>query len=291
MRLPAILLASLVLFFSAGCAGISFKSRLTGFDAPVKPQEQVVLKAKVKGPGIFIRPNLPYRKVEFYDGDRLLGTAVTNWEGVASLLCAFDEEGFHRISLSYPGDRARGKPGSFLWIEVAPKDKPFLIVDIDNTICAGNFLDEVFLRVDRLSPLPGAAETLTRLSSRYGIIYLTARDDGLINDTRAWLDKNGFPHGLILCRDFGLTTLSSSRFKSGVLKDLNRRFSNVVAGIGDREGDGKAFRRNGLLAILFHKNDKDMKDVWFIKDWKEVAALLETLGTRPPATGASHSTE
>jgi hypothetical protein len=292
IRTCASLLACLLAVLLIGCAGISPHSTITGFDAAAKPGEEIALKAKVKAPGVLFLLNFPWRKVEFYDGDRLLGSATTNvTDGIATVKCAFTEEGYHRITASFAGDHARGKAGAFMWVLVAPQDKPFLVVDIDNTICKSNILADLFVSISHRRPLPGAAETLQRLSNEYGIIYLTARDEALITSTRKWLDKNGFPHGLILARDLNLANLSSSRFKTAVLKDLGSRFTNVCAGVGDRKGDGRAFLRNGLAAILFHENEKDMKGVWFIKDWKEVAEVLGKLSASRNSKPTNHSTE
>lgn len=276
-----------------GCMDVSLHTRVTGFDAPAKPGETVTLMSKYEGPGVFIlRPDIPWRTIEFYEGDRLLGKAGTNLDGMARLKCSFTEEGFHKITLCFAGDHARGIERASMWVLVAKEDTPFVVIDIDNTICESNILANLFVRLENHRPIKGAAEALSGLSSRYSIIYLTARDESAVNLTREWLEKNGFPRGIILARDLDLLAPSSSRFKSAALKDLNQRFTRVCAGIGNREGDGRAFQRNGLLAILFHENEKHMTGVKFIKDWKEVDEALNALATSPGAPGeAYHSKE
>lgn len=292
IRISVLFILALLVLLPIGCAGISLHSQVTGFDTPAKPEESIVLRAKVKAPGVFLLPNFPWRTVEFYEGERLLGTAVTDLDGMASLPCSFSEEGFHRVTVGFAGDHERGVTKAFLWVLVARQDQPFLVVDIDNTICESTILEDIFTNVSRRRPVEGAAETLEKLSARYEIIYLTARDESMITKTREWLEKNGFPKGIILARDLDILTLSSTRYKSGVLRDLNRRFTNVCAGIGNRESDGKAFRRNGLLAILFHENERDMREVYFIKDWKEVTAALGNIEGKPgQGAAADHSTE
>lgn len=268
----AVLCAALL----TGCAAIALRPELIGCDAPAAAGRPVTIRAKLQGPGALVfKPDLHGRAVEFYDGDRLLGSALTGRDGIASLECAFDEAGYHRVSVSRPG--AENTAPTALRVYAQGNGRPFLVIDIDNTLCRTRLLGAMFLNASHRVPARGAAETLRALSDRYEFIYLTGRDDSEINVTRRWLRDRGFPHGLILARDLKLATLSSERFKTAALAELLRLSFRIRAGIGNRDEDARALMANGIPAILFHSRERELKRTFFVKKWTEVAAALDGL--------------
>ena len=84
-----------------------------------------------------------------------------------------------------------------------------LVVDLDGTVCISSGLDVARKAPEDIEASPGAAAAVTELARHYQIVYLSARDDALINRSRRWLDLKHFPHGPLLVRDLHLGNLSA----------------------------------------------------------------------------------
>ena len=117
---------------------------------------------------------------------------------------------------------------------------------------------------------------LDELARDYEILYLSARDDSLLARSRAWLDHHQFPRGALLTRDLHLGNLSAESFKTRRLRELQRRFQ-LVAGVGDRNEDARAYLEAGLYAIMIGDEDDVPERASKVVRWSEVGRLL-----RPP---------
>ena len=154
-----------------------------------------------------------------------------------------------------------------------------LICDIDETITEGGY-QLLFSRKD-LVPFPGSSQVLDQLSERYEIVFLTARDETFLNETRDWLDLHHFPPAPVVGRDWSLSNLTQTGdFKSAVLKEWKSRFPRIEWGIGNSEGDCQAYREAGIPHLSLGKptcirgNGVECRAV---RDWTEVAAVLRRL--------------
>jgi hypothetical protein len=128
-------------------------------------------------------------------------------------------------------------------------------------------------------PLPGAREALVSLSSRFEILYLTARDHVFRTKTRAWLRENRFPEAPIyLRRGTRFWTCRSGRHKRGRLGELRPAFPRIAAGVGDARSDLTAYASHGIPAIqIGPKALRGLPEgaVW-ARDWAEIEKRLAT---------------
>ncbi|MCI0652219.1 MAG: hypothetical protein L0Z55_10090 [Planctomycetes bacterium] len=257
--------------------------KVTVFDQISRPGERVAVTAKIEvdGPGPFKRDKEALA-VEFAAAGATLGTATTADEGIAALeIDAPANKGITWLRVT-PVDRgsyrlAEQPDGGALF--VVGTETPIIVCDIDGTITAGDEWDwDTLVRSEGPAALPGAADVLTLLARSNAIVFLTARDDGLLNRTRAWLDIKGFPRSPVLCRDWRLGSLSKTgEFKTRILTSLMERFPNLRWGIGNTAGDCQAYRAIGLPHVTLTESHCEGGAVRCepVKDWTALGAFLE----------------
>lgn len=249
--------------------------RLQGYDVPALPGGAVRLRAKLEldGPGLW-NPDIHGRAIRFTAGGEAVGTAETGGDGIAAIdWKAPATPGIHPIRLALADPRGvkivTARPGILL--QVLPPDARIIVCDIDGTISEGE-LGDLF---GRAGPLPYAQAMLRELARDYRIVYLTARDDALMARTHAWLRHHGFPEGAVLFRDLRLTTLSSERYKSRVLRSLKKKWKRIVWGIGNTAGDAAAYTENGIRAIIVGaERDEEEGGTTYVRDWRGVARKI-----------------
>jgi hypothetical protein len=103
--------------------------------------------------------------------------------------------GRHRVRLVVRGDRS----WTDLFIDVVPRDTPIFVSDVDGTLTSSENIEYAALLVGVLPGThPGAPEALRALTAKgYRAMYLTARPEPLVGRTREFLEKHGFPPGII----------------------------------------------------------------------------------------------
>jgi hypothetical protein len=103
--------------------------------------------------------------------------------------------GRHRIRMVVAGDGSK----TDLFIDVIPPKTPVFVSDVDGTLTSSETVEFVKLLTDDLpNTHPAAAESLRILAAKgYRPIYVTARPEWLTQRTRDFLDKHGFPPGII----------------------------------------------------------------------------------------------
>ena len=155
---------------------------------------------------------------------------------------------------------------------------PILVCDIDDTVTAGGGWRLVYSTGTSIRPLPGAPQVLERLALQFRVVFLTARDDAHLNDTRDWLARQGFPSAPVVCRDWEIGNLSQAgEFKTKVLEDLSRRFKNIVWGIGNSEGDCQAYRASGIPHLTLdvsHCPRDNSISCRAVRDWTEIGTIF-----------------
>lgn len=224
--------------------------------------------------------------VTFYRNGKILGRAVSDKKGVASIKWRPPEEtGVYIIKAElYFGENGRGEKiyrYSKLIVSVQTEDTPMIIVDLDKTLVKSSFFRVV---MDSAKPMPYAAEAMEKIAQKYSVVYLTHRFSGMTTMSKSWLERYGFPAGPLLTNKSG--QLSSGDYKYGRLRNLKKKFKNIRIGVGDKDSDIESYRMVGMKAYWIVKcKDKakslrklarkiskfdDDDGVQVVVSWKEV---------------------
>lgn len=126
---------------------------------------------------------------------------------------------------------------------------------------------------DRLPPMPGAMEVLTRLSHTYNLAIVTSRMHSLLAPTMKWLDLH-YPKLFesVLLGNYGVKGLSQT--KSEMCQQLGAKVL-----IDDSMHYAKECVDVGVQALLFgdypwNQADELPEGVTRVKDWAEVERIL-----------------
>lgn len=250
------------------------RAKLQGYDGITLPGEEVILKAKLEKDDFFHR-DLEDQKILFRRGQEVLGTAITGEQGIGRIAYRPEKEGTYRITVAldprspYQGDEAE------IFLQVIPKDRKILICDVDHTVADISSLKFLITPNEEVEPLTGAPEALDRLSQTYQILYLTARDDAFMRKTKAWMEEKDLPRAPIFFWDYlGSVSQSHTRFKKEQIASFKEKWPNVAVGVGDREGDAKAYLENGLAAYILGDEDDLPEGAIRSASWQEILSDL-----------------
>ena len=176
-----------------------------------------------------------------------LGTARTDRDGRFALALAGDARlpaGMRELRLSVTGDRT----GAAFVALVAARGSALVVSDVDGTLTASENAYLTALVVGgAVAVQPDAAATLRSLAARgYTVVYVSARGDRFTEDTRDWLEANGFPRGPLRLPG-AIVTLPGEdtiELKTAALASLAA--FEVEAGFGNRASDVSAYLAAGL---------------------------------------------
>lgn len=165
-------------------------------------------------------------------------------------------------------------------VYVLDRARPVVVTDIDRTLANANSFQFLISPLTAVRPFPAAVEAMQELSKRYAIVYLTARDEGLLIKTRRWLAHFGFPRGPVFCRRFAIGNLSAEKFKRELLRSLRPKLPVIAAGIGDREEDARAYAANGIRPVLFRVKGRrsGVEGTVVVRSWKEIPSIIAQTG-------------
>jgi hypothetical protein len=264
-------------------------SMLLTNDLLVEPGKDVTLEANLRS-GIRIS-GIEGKRVQFVLDDALLGEAKTDKHGAATLVWkvpAKPADYVVRVRI-HPDDQPKPpiSPAD-LFVAARAADAPMLAVDLDKTVVESGF---GHVLAGRALPMPDAADVLTVMAKTHTIIYLTQRPDFLGPESKQWLVDHKFPRGPMLTTTLSTLFIGSGVYKSGRLEEIRRTFKNVVAGVGDKFSDAKAYADNGVRAILilrvkwsedepeyFEKLARQLDDlpeaVQVVTNWTEISSFL-----------------
>ena len=161
--------------------------------------------------------------------------------------------------------------GAYFVGYVAPKGTKVVVTDVDGTISwsENSIIKQVLSRDHDIKTRPNAPKALSSLP--YPIVYTTARGDAFIGITRKWLERHGFPRGLLrLSRGlFAKPGESAIAYKTKTLKALT---IPIAAGIGNRKSDITAYTAIGLVGkqIFIHLPEFEKEVKKLIADGKAV---------------------
>jgi phosphatidate phosphatase PAH1 len=179
---------------------------------------------------------------------------------------------------------ARGDAtGSYFVAYVAGKDESVIVTDIDGTISwsENSIIKTVVSRDHDIKHRPGAPEALSQLNRP--IVYTTARGDVFLDVTRKWLERHGFPRGLLRLSHgaFAKPGSSAIKYKTSTLKAFT---VPIAFGIGNRKSDITAYTNIGLAAkqIFIHlpeyakevKKDLDGGNAMGFDDYSKLPTLV-----------------
>ena len=232
--------------------------KITVYDQVARPGEEVEVGAKFEsdGPG-FLNPDRKGLAASMSllrtDGTTTSVEGVTDNDGVLhATLRAPNEPGRYLLQAA-PNDRVRYLSRSVsipAQLFVLEPTKPILVCDIDGTITVGGDW-KTLVPGGGPQPQPGAASELNALTQSYTVLLLTARDDALLNRTRAWLQRHRFPSAPVVGRDWNLFNLArAASFKAAILENWQKRFGNIAWGIGNSSGDRTAYREAKIRHIM-----------------------------------------
>jgi len=221
------------------------------------------------------------RELEAKVGGKVVGRARTGAGGWASLPVGVLETGVHSIEVAGAGS------GQSFRVLARTRGTPILVCDIDGTIYrSGGEISSSEPETDRAQAhaWPGAAEVLCRASKRYGIVYLTAREEAFREETRRFLEAGRFPGGCLVMWNAGVDPVARRSLKTKPLVALRSDWPWLEWGIGDLATDVDAYRAIGLETVrLEPRLDQDRRmrpdGTWLARDWKAILRILEAAGT------------
>jgi hypothetical protein len=213
--------------------------------------------------------------VRFFVHEQLLGETRTDSMGTAVFECELPAEATHYRAEARVGDRTLKMDGL---VFAFPRHRTVIVCDIDGTISMTHYRELVFDQEDMASrPLPDAAATLTELSQRFGLVYLTARPAFLLEKTKRWLEANGFPRAAVITTPSLAESIAVQRFKSRRIDRLRSVLGTVAIGIGNAATDSEAYAMQNLLTLIIDEED-DMKfrsHAIILRNWKMVRAFFD----------------
>lgn len=167
-------------------------------------------------------------------------------------------------------------PGVVSRVFAEPPEREIVVCDVDRTISDASNLACLTTPNERIAAVPGSVEALTRLASRFLIVYVTARNVRYTAKTRAWLELRGFPRGPVIARERRFWQLPKGPYKRGVMRDLASRWTRIRAGIGDHATDAEAYASVGVVPILVGAVPRAAlpPETICLSDWPAVEAVL-----------------
>ncbi len=157
--------------------------------------------------------------------------------------------------------------GYGFWDYLNPSPRPpACVVDIDGTITSRN------------RPLPGAREILQWLDGcGVKMFYLSSRPIERLPGTRRWLEHQGFPRGKIIHKPYPQENRVD--YKSREIGKIQEHY-RIVFGIGDKDSDLAAYRRQGIIALSTDRSWWDLEAL-FKEILREHEVALKGEAVRP----------
>lgn len=214
---------------------------------PIGQEVDLVGKLELRGIVVLNR-GLDDRELFFTLAGQEVGTDETNDEGYAHVEVRPEQPGRHLLEVRYHPE-LDWRATADAWVYVWQENRPIIVVDIDHTVADPSQLS-LLRGEDHSKPLPHAADVVSELARSANVVYLTARPREFAPQTRAWLDRHGFPHGPLFTWDADRYEFSSRSYKAKRLDALKDDFEYVGVGIGNVEGDYEAYSKRDLFTIL-----------------------------------------
>lgn len=142
--------------------------------------------------------------------------------------------------------------GAWFVAYVAGKTESVVVTDVDGTITwSENSIIKSAVKGSDIRPRPNAPVGLNAVPNV--IVYVTARGDVFTDLTRRWLERHGFPRGVMRLSHgaFARPGERAIAYKTSILRSFT---VPVIAGIGNRKSDIIAYTNVGVPPnrILIH---------------------------------------
>lgn len=188
--------------------------------------------------------------------------------------------GRHRLHLVVLGDLT----STDLFIEVLPPGAPVVVSDVDGTLTTTETEEFTALLS---GTLPGvhvdAPKAIQILASKgYHPMYVTARPEWLVQRTRDFLNRNGFPQGIVhtTLGLTGATGASAAAYKTEELAALADRDIVPDWAFGNTVTDAQAYDNAGIASrdqrVFYNFEDKEHGGRT-IKEYTDLISELEAL--------------
>lgn len=217
----------------------------------------------------------PGVRITYLVDGKVVGSAVSDAHGFAGLRVPVPTDARGFVAQAEMGGQKLDAQGViFHW----SADRTIVVFDIDGTI---SWTDYPRLYVGKSNegtvPIEHASQTLKQLSSRYNIVYLSARPRELLALTKQWLKEYDFPAGPLIAASSVDQGLHAEMFKTRTLREAREHAPQVLIGVGNLESDAEAYGANHMLALIRHKtDDKEFRAHAIIfPDWTGIAQFFE----------------
>ncbi len=260
-----------LLSLSAGCQQPMLSVDDTYFMSgkPSSLEARVERMANGKRAGVAAVP------VHFFVHEKPVGTALTDAMGEAKLTAELPPEATHyRAEARVSGEALVSEGLVFNF----PRGRTVIICDIDETISMTHYRELVFDADDEASrSFKYAAPRLTKLSERFGLIYLTARPVSLLEKTKRWLEANGFPRAAVVTTPGLSQSIGVQSFKAQQIARLKKVLGTVGIGIGNAYTDSEAYAMQHLLTLIIddHDDNKFRSHAIVLRNWPMVQAFFD----------------
>ncbi len=199
--------------------------------------------------------------------------------------------GVRTLYVSVVGDRS----GADFVAMVAPEGTMLAVSDIDGTLTTSeNAFPFALVGGAAVSAHPGAAAALTTLRNhRFYPVYTTARGRYFTEQTRRWLESQGFPRGPLRLPS-AIATLpgdATVEYKASTLRALESQGLWPVIGVGNRATDVAAYGAAGIDAswifVKLPEFEGELEAALAegravgVESYQDLATYFEALGTGP----------
>jgi hypothetical protein len=154
-----------------------------------------------------------------------------------------------------------------------------IVCDIDETVSMTHYGSLLSGRMEDAgsTPYPNAAEVLRELSTRFDLIYLTARPGSLREKTHEWLERHGFPHAPLITAPSVREVVLVQGFKAATIARLQQEVGSLAIGIGNASTDSEAYAQCGLLTLIINDQDDDRfrAHAVLLRNWRQVREFFE----------------
>jgi hypothetical protein len=207
------------------------------------------------------------------DGEEI-GRAKTTRRGLASVsFTPFREKEYHVVAACEGPGLSRSAFAEATVFSRSKKRKG-IVLDMDRTLSEGSMLRWIIAGNKRIPPLDHAVEVARALAREYDLIVITGRKTYLRRRTRRWLAEKGFPRAPIFFSSFIESPWGQEQFKTKLIRELKEEWENIAVGIGDRDSDARAYRANGLKAILIRQRGACPRGAITVPGWESIRELL-----------------